>query len=91
MDSVRVCYLQQLCDKNLGRNVYKSPWGGVLLKKCDPNGELYSFKTIKEYKETSHHLWLYLEQVVKGGVEVYVQSSFFSRISMFFYIPEEQS
>ena len=60
-DSVRVYYLQQLCDKSLGRNAYKSPWGGVLLKNCGPNGELNSFKTIKEYKETSHQLWLYLQ------------------------------
>ena len=60
-EAARLYYLQQLCDTSLGRNVFKSLWGGVILKNCGANGEIYSFKTIKEYKETQHQLWLYLD------------------------------
>ena len=60
-EAARLYYLQQLCDTSLGHNVFKSPWGGVILKNCGANGEIYSFKTIKEYKETQHQLWLYLD------------------------------
>ena len=60
-EAIRLYYLQQLCDKSLGRNAFKSLWGGVILKNCAPNGELYSFKTIKEYQETQHQFWLYLD------------------------------
>ena len=51
-EAARLYYLQQLCDTSLGHNVFKSLWGGVILKNCGANGEIYSFKTIKEYKET---------------------------------------
>ena len=60
-ESARVCYLQQLCDTSMGNNAFKTPWGGVILKNCGPNGELHSNETIKEFKETQHQLWLYLQ------------------------------
>ena len=60
-ESARVYYLQQLCDTSMGRNAYKSPWGGVIVKNCGPNGELYSFPNKQEFKETQHQLWLYLD------------------------------
>ena len=60
-ESARVYYLQQLCDTSMGNNAFKTPWGGVILKNCGPNGELHSNETIKEFKETQHQLWLYLQ------------------------------
>ena len=57
-ESIRVFYLQQLCDQNLGENKFKTPWASLILKNCKENGELLDFKTIKEYKDSRKQLWL---------------------------------
>ena len=59
-ESIRVFYLQQLCDKSRGENAFKTPWASLILKNCKDNGELLEFKTIKEYKESRKQLWLIL-------------------------------
>ena len=59
-ESVRVFYLQQLCDKNLGENVFKSPWGQVILKNCQADGKLLEYETIPSYKDSRKQLWLLL-------------------------------
>ena len=58
LESIRVFYLQQLCDQNLGENKFKTPWASLILKNCKENGELLDFKTIKDYKESRKQLWL---------------------------------
>ena len=57
-ESVRVFYLQQLCDSSLGENVFKTPWGSVILKNCNTKGEIYCFKNIQDYKDSRKQLWL---------------------------------
>ena len=59
-ESIRVFYLQQLCDTSLGENVFKTPWGSVILKNCNSEGELFRFKTITEFKDSRKQLWLLL-------------------------------
>lgn len=60
-ESSRVFYLQQLCDPNLGENVFKSPWGQIVMKNCNTDGKLLEFSTIKSYKESRKQLWLMLQ------------------------------
>ena len=57
-ESVRVFYLQQLCDPNLGENAFKTPWGQVILKNCQNDGKLLEFDTISQFKESRKQLWL---------------------------------
>ena len=52
-ESIRVFYLQQLCDSSLGENAFKTPWGSIILKNCNEDEALYNFKSKKEYKDTS--------------------------------------
>ena len=37
------------------------PWGYVLMKNCDVDGEFLTFKTVKEYKDQTLSLWLLLK------------------------------
>ena len=57
-ESVRVYYLQQLCDTSLGENVFKTPWGSLILKNCNSEGELCDFKTINQFKDSRKQLWI---------------------------------
>ena len=59
-ESICVFYLQQLCDSSLGENAFKTPWGSLILKNCNSDGALYTFKSIKEYKEVRKQYWLYM-------------------------------
>ena len=59
-ESIRVFYLQHLCDTSLGENAFKAPWGSLILKNCNSEGELYDFKTINQFKDSRKQLWLLL-------------------------------
>ena len=59
-ESICVFYLQQLSDSSLGVNAFKTPWGSLILKNCNSDGALYTFKSIKEYKEVRKQYWLYM-------------------------------
>ena len=58
-----VYYLQQIWS-DLQSNVYKTPWGSVLIHNCDDTGKLLEFKSFKEYKDSGKSLWLNLKLVL---------------------------
>ena len=58
-----VYYLQQICS-DLQSNVYKTPWGSVLIHNCDDTGKLLEFKSAREYKDSGKSLWLNLKLVL---------------------------
>ena len=62
-ESKSVYYLQQICS-NLSSNVFKTPWGSVLIHNCDETGKLLEFLSVQDYKEGHRSLWLNLKLVL---------------------------
>ena len=63
-DSKAINYLRQVSE-NSDMNLFMSPWGGVLLKNCDAEGNLLEFNSISEYEKVLRegkisNMWLYL-------------------------------
>lgn len=54
--------------KNLSKenekNVFLSPWGGLVCRNCDDLGDLLTFKNIREFKDSDKPLWLLLSLVL---------------------------
>ena len=46
-----VYYLQQICS-DLKSNVFKPPWGSILIHNCDRSGKLLDFKSVQEYNNS---------------------------------------
>ena len=42
-------------------NFFVLPWGSVVMKNCDVDGEFLMFKSIKNYKYQVKSLWLLLK------------------------------
>ena len=49
-DAKAINYLRQLSE-NSDMNLFMSPWGGVVLKNCDAEGNLLEFSSISEYEK----------------------------------------
>ena len=62
-ESKSVYYLQQICS-DLSSNVFKTPWGSVLIHNCDETGKLLEFSSVQDYKEGHRSLWLNLKLVL---------------------------
>ena len=54
-----VYFLQQICN-DVGNNIFKTPWGSVMIHNCDETGKLLEFKSMKEYHDSGRNLWLNL-------------------------------
>ena len=52
-----VFYLQQI-SASLEQNIFKTPWGSVIVKNCDEDGKLLEFKSKTEYSSSLKSLWL---------------------------------
>ena len=54
--------------KNLSKaneeNKFLLPWGGVHLRNCASLGDLLSFKSVAQYRDQEHPLWLVLSLVL---------------------------
>ena len=59
MSSKYLYYLRQL-SKSHEKNHFLLPWGGLSLRNCDENGDILTFKNIKEYKPVENKFWLHL-------------------------------
>ena len=53
-------YLRQL-SKTQEENKHILPWGSIVLRNCDQNGDLLTFKSIGEYKKTGKDMWLQIQ------------------------------
>ena len=58
-ESRDVFYLQQI-SADLNNQVFKCPWGGIVIKNSDERGRLLHFKSKDEYNHAGKKLWLYL-------------------------------
>ena len=58
-----VFYLQQICS-DIKRNVFKTPWGSVLIHNCDETGKLLDFKSVQEFKDSCKSLWLNMKLLI---------------------------
>ena len=52
-------YLRQVA-KTQEPNKFFLRWGGVCLRNCGENGDLVTFKNVKEFKTSQKRMWLYL-------------------------------
>ena len=52
-----VYYLQQI-SSSMEENLYKTPWGSILVKNCDLDGKLLEFKSKRDYANSEQSLWL---------------------------------
>ena len=57
-EDLQVYYLQQIA-QDLNNQVFKCPWGGVIIKN-EEDGKLISFKSKEDYRRKSKKLWLHL-------------------------------
>ena len=60
-DSGCLNYLRNLTSNE--KEYFLLPWGGVVLKDCSGNGDLLSFKGVKNYKERhilGENQWIFL-------------------------------
>ena len=44
-----VYYFQQISEKKQ-IYIFKAPWAGALIRNCSSNGQVLSFRTVKEYE-----------------------------------------
>ena len=62
-DPREIHYYRQI--KNTDNNLYKSPWGGCIIRNCKEDGELLQFSSIGDFdrfrKETRKQMWLHLK------------------------------
>ena len=58
-----VFYLQQICS-DIKRNVFKTPWGSILIHNCDKKGKLLDFKSVQEFKDSCQSLWLNMKLLI---------------------------
>ena len=58
-ESRDVFFLQQI-SADINNQMFKCPFGGVIVKNCDEEGKLLKFKSAHEYKHAGKKLWLYL-------------------------------
>ena len=63
MSDAELYYLQQI-SVNLQKNVFKCPWGGIIMRNSDDEGELLEFNILKDYKKQLRRYWLYLRLTV---------------------------
>ena len=52
-------YLRQVA-KTQEPNKFFLRWGGVCLRNCGENGDLVTFKNVKEFKTSQKRMWIYL-------------------------------
>ena len=52
-------YLRQVA-KTQEPNKFFLRWGGVCLHNCGENGDIVTFKNVKEFKTSQKRMWLYL-------------------------------
>ena len=54
--------------KNLSKpnenHIFLLPWGGVVCRNCDENGELVSYNSVASYRDGDKPLWLVLSLVL---------------------------
>ena len=58
-ECTNVYFLQQICS-DVENNVFKTPWGSILIHNCDDTGKLLEFNTVSDYHDSKKNLWLNL-------------------------------
>ena len=65
MDRAEEKFLNYVGNLNIHkRNIYTVPWGQVILRGCDEEGDLLIFKNSKQYKDYGKELWIQLQVVM---------------------------
>ena len=58
-ECTNVYFLQQICS-DVENNVFKTPWGSILIHNCDDTGKLLEFNTVSDYHDSEKNLCLNL-------------------------------
>ena len=53
-------YLNELQKAN-DENYFELPWGGMVMRNCNKNGDLLKFKTVSQFDKKNKSLWIHLK------------------------------